>query len=170
MNKILTAIIMLFALHSTAQNLNKKTQDPTKNKLVMMNQCTRDSLTNFPEFKTMYDSQYPAYTPDSTTITKLKPAVAGLKYTIVLGTWCGDSKLQVPHFLKVLDEVGVPEKDITFICVDGHKKAENGLTDNLNIERVPTFIVSKAGKEVGRIVESPKDTLENDFLSITSGK
>jgi thiol-disulfide isomerase/thioredoxin len=170
MNKILTAFLMLFAIHSSAQNLNKRTQDPTKNKLVMMNQCTRDSLTNFPEFKTMYDSQYPAYSPDSTTISKLKPAISGLKVTIVLGTWCGDSKLQVPHFLKVLDQTGVQEKDITLICVDGHKKSENGLTDNLSIERVPTFIVTKTGKEVGRIVESPKDTLENDLLSIVSGK
>jgi thiol-disulfide isomerase/thioredoxin len=170
MKKILTAIFMLIAIHSSAQNLNKKTQDPTKNKLVMMNQCTRDSLTNFPEFKTMYDSQYPSYNPDSTTISKLKPVAEGLKLTIVLGTWCGDSKLQVPHFLKVLDQTGVQEKDITFICVDGHKKAENGLIDNLNIERVPTFIVTKKGKELGRIIESPKDTLENDFLTIVSGK
>jgi thiol-disulfide isomerase/thioredoxin len=168
MNKILTAILMLFALHSTAQNLNKKTQDPTKNKLVMINQCTRDSLTNFPEFKTMYDSQYPAYAPDSTTISKLKPLLSGLKLTIVLGTWCGDSKLQVPHFLKVLDQTGFSEKDITLICVDGHKKTENGMTDSMNILRVPTFIVTKEGKEIGRIVESPKETLEKDLLAIVA--
>jgi hypothetical protein len=170
MNKLLTAILLLFAIHSSAQSLNKKTQDPTKNKLVMINQCTRDSLINFPEFKTVYDNQYPDYAPDSTTITKLKPLVQGLKVTIVLGTWCGDSKLQVPHFFKVLDQIGVTEKDVTLICVDGHKKAENGLTDNLNIERVPTFIFSKNGKEVGRIIESPKTTLEQDFLAIVSAK
>jgi thiol-disulfide isomerase/thioredoxin len=170
MSKILTAILMLFAMHSTAQSLNKKYQDATKNKLVMINQCTRDSVTNFPEFKAMYDSQYPAYTPDSTTISKLKPLVSDLKVTIVLGTWCGDSKLQVPHFLKVLDQLQMPENSITLICVDGHKKSENGLTDNLNIVRVPTFIVTKNGKELGRIVESPKNTLEDDFLNIVSPK
>lgn len=136
----------------------------------MINECTRDSVINFPEFKTMYDSQYPAYSPDSTTINKLKPLMDGLKVTIVLGTWCGDSKLQVPHFLKIIDQTGIRDKDVRLICVDGHKNAEDGLIDNMNIDRVPTFIISKKGKELGRIVESPKDTLENDLLSIVSTK
>lgn len=170
MNKILTVVFMLFAIHSSAQSLNKKNQDATKNKLIMINECTRDSVTNFPEFKTVYDNQYPDYSPDSLTINKMKPLVEGLKVTIVLGTWCGDSKLQVPHFLKIMDQSGVKEQDIRLICVDGHKKTENGLTDDMSIERVPTFIISKNGKELGRIVESPKTTLENDFLSIVSAK
>jgi len=118
----------------------------------------------------MYDSQYPSYTPDSTTVSKLKTLASDLKVTIVLGTWCGDSKLQVPHFFKVMDEVGIKEKDVTLICVDGHKKAQNGSIDNLNIQRVPTFIFTKKGKELGRIIESPKDTLEQDFLAIISSK
>jgi hypothetical protein len=170
MNKLFTAIILLFAMHSSAQSLNKKVQDPTKNKLVMINHVTRDSLINFPEFKTVYDNQYPDYSPDAATIEKLKPLVQGLKLTIVLGTWCGDSKLQVPHFYKVLDQIGFSDKDITLICVDGHKKDENGLADGLHIERVPTFIVTRDNKEIGRIVESPKLTLESDFLSIITGK
>ena len=170
MNKILTAILLLFAVHSSAQSLNKKTQDTTKHKLIMIDQCTRDSLISFPEFKTMYDSQYPSYTPDSITVSKLKALASDVKVTIVLGTWCGDSKLQVPHFFKVMDQVGITEKDLTLICVDGHKKAQNGSTDNMKIERVPTFIFTKKGKELGRIIESPKNTLEQDFLAILSGK
>jgi len=170
MNKILTAIILLFAMHTSAQTLNKKVQDSTKHKLIMIDQCTRDSLTTFPEFKAMYDSQYPIYTPDSATVTKLKSLASEVKVTIVLGTWCGDSKLQVPHFFKVLDQAGISEKNVTLICVDGHKKAQNGSIDNLKIERVPTFIFTKKGKELGRIVEFPKNTLEKDFLAILSDK
>lgn len=170
MNKIFTAILLLFAMHSTAQSLNKKTQDTTKHKLIMIDQCTRDSLISFPEFKTMYDSQYPSYTPDSTAVSQLKTLAKDVKVTIVLGTWCGDSKLQVPHFFKVMDQVGITDKDVTLICVDGHKKAQNGSIDNLKIERVPTFIFTKKGKELGRIIESPKNTLEQDFLAILSGK
>jgi hypothetical protein len=170
MNKVFTAIILLFAMHSSAQSLNKNFQDPIKKRLVMINHVTRDSLINFPEFKTVYDNQYPDYSPDSVTVGKLKPLMQGLKLTIVLGTWCGDSKLQVPHFYKVLDQIGFPENDITLICVDGHKKDENGLADGLHIERVPTFIISREGKELGRIVESPKLTLESDLLGILTGK
>ena len=57
------------------------------------------------------------------------------------------------------------------IAVDGHKKAENGVIDGLDIQSVPTFIVyDKKGKELGRIVEHPKTTLEGDLLAILQKK
>lgn len=166
MNKIFTLFILFLGLQATAQDLNKKMQDTYRNKEIMINNCTRESVCNFPEFKSMYDTMYESYAPDSATLLALKPLTDGLKVTIVMGTWCGDSKLQVPHFYKLTDQLGITEKDLTLICVDGQKKAENGLIDNLDIQRVPTFIFYKEGKELGRIVESPRDTLEKDALDI----
>jgi hypothetical protein len=170
MTKIFTAVLLLLAIHSTAQSLNKKVQDSTRKALIMINQCTRDSVTNFPDFKPMYDSQYPDYSPDAATIAEIKSNVEGFKVTIIMGTWCIDSKLQVPHFYKILDQAGITEEEITLICVDGNKKAADGLIDHLNVDRVPTFILNRNGKELGRIVEFPKDTLEKDLLAILSNK
>ena len=170
MYKCLTILALFLGLQASAQDLNKKKQDTYRNKEVMINTCTRDQVASFPEFKTMYDSMYESYAPDSATLLTLKPLLEGVKITIVMGTWCGDSKLQVPHFYKVTDKLGIPEEDITLICVDGQKKAENGLIDNMNIERVPTFIFSKDGKELGRIIESPRDTLEKDAVALLSSK
>lgn len=166
MNKILVIVLLFAGLQAGAQDLNKKQQDVYRNKEIMINNCTREGLTNFPEFKSMYDALYESYTPDSTTLAAIKPLIEDLKITIVMGTWCGDSKLQVPHFYKMTDQLGIHEKDITLICVDGQKKAENGLIDNMDIQRVPTFIFSKGGQEIGRIIESPKNTLEKDSYEI----
>ncbi len=170
MNKLLTLFVLLLSIQAGAQELNKKMQDTYRNKEIMINNCTRKSVCNFPEFKTMYDTMYESYAPDSATLTALKPLMEGVKVTIVMGTWCGDSKLQVPHFYKITDQLGLTEQDMTLICVDGQKKAENGLIDNMNIERVPTFIFIKDGKEIGRVVESPRDTLEKDALELLSKK
>lgn len=170
MKKILTGVLIVMAFTTNAQEINKKIEDPLKYKEIMLNLCSREALTNFDEFKASYVPNYENYQLDSLTIDKLKKLTKGSKVTIILGTWCGDSKFQVPHFLKVSDSLQWEEKDIKFIAVDGAKKAENGLIDKLKIERVPTFIfANKNGEEIGRITENPKETLEKDMLKIYSG-
>ena len=70
------------------------------------------------------------------------------------------------RFFKILDETGYKEKNLTIIGVDRTKNALSVNIENLNIERVPTFIVFQDGKELGRIVESPKKSLEEDLWKI----
>lgn len=171
MKNIITGLILLLAMNAGAQELNKKIEDPNKHKQVLLNLCTREGITSFAEFKESYDPFYAAYQPDSTTLADLAKNLKGKKVTIVFGSWCGDSKYQVPNFLKVMDAVKVDEKQLTFIAVDGLKKAENGLIDSLNITRVPTFIFTdKKGKEIGRITEHPQVSLEKDMVKILTTK
>ncbi|MBB5634647.1 thiol-disulfide isomerase/thioredoxin [Pedobacter cryoconitis] len=132
--------------------------------------AAREKLLESPEMKEKYDLEYPFYQPDPAAIQQLKTLLIDKNIIIVMGTWCGDSRLQVPHFYKVLDESGVSEKQITLIFVDASKKAAHGLTDNLNIDRVPTFIITAHQKEIGRITEWPLDTLENDIIEILNKK
>lgn len=158
-------------MNVSAQEINKKIHDQAKNKDVLINVCTREGITTFPEFKEMYDPIYAAYVPDAATLIELKKLVKNEKIKIVFGTWCGDSKVNVPNFFKVLDALHFKEKNVEIIAVDGNKKAENGIIDGLDIQRVPTFIVfDKKGKELGRIVEHPKTTLEADLLEIYKKK
>lgn len=164
MRRFSTLALLLFAVSVNAQKMNKTIEDPLKNRTVLIDPCTRAAIVNFPEMKVSYDVEYPAYTPDSNAVSSMKRLMADKKITIVLGTWCGDSKLQVPRFLKLLDALAVPEKDVTFICVDGHKKTDDGSIDRLRIERVPTFIFYEKKKELGRITESPVISLEQDML------
>ncbi|MCX2429741.1 MULTISPECIES: thioredoxin family protein [unclassified Pedobacter] len=171
MKKLFTIILIISAMNVSAQEINKKIHDQVHNKDILINACTRDGMVTFPEFKEMYEPLYAAYTPDAATMIELKKLVKKEKIKIVFGTWCGDSKVNVPNFLKIMDALHVKEKNIEFIAVDGNKKAENGIIDGLDIKMVPTFIIyDQKGIELGRIVEGPKTTLEGDLLAIYKKK
>lgn len=171
MKYLLAIMLGLFFVSTNAQEINKKLEDQIKHKQIMLNECSREGLVEFPEFKASYDANYENYKVDSASLPQLTKLLKDKKIKVVLGTWCGDSKFQVPNFLKVADEAKVQENDVAFIAVDGAKKAENGLIDGLDIQRVPTFIVTdKKGKEIGRIVENPKRSLELDLIEILTSK
>jgi thiol-disulfide isomerase/thioredoxin len=90
----------------------------------------------------------------------------GAEVLVFFGGWCPDSKRDVPHFLKIADRAGFPAGSIKFYSLDRTKKSPDGLTEQFGIQLVPTFIFMREGGEVGRIVESPKTTLEQDMLEI----
>jgi len=51
-------------------------------------------------------------------------------------------------------------------AVDRDKKAGDCAIDYLKIELVPTIIFYKQDTEIGRIVESPQTSLEEDMVDI----
>jgi len=132
--------------------------------------CTREGILSVAEMKEKYDAAYPAYHPAPEILETLKPLLCDTKIIIVLGTWCSDSRLHLSHFFKIADHTGIDENSLSMICVDETKKAKDGLTDQLNIVSVPTFIFMKNDKEIGRIIETPKNTLERDILQILTKK
>ncbi len=114
------------------------------------------------EFKDVYDTVQ--VSPD--VVQLLREADSGLDILVFLGTWCPDSKREVPRFLKIVDLAGIPATRVRLYGLDRSKKSTDGLTDQYSISRVPTFIFLRQGSEVGRIVEIPQTTLEMDMLSI----
>ena len=87
-----------------------------------------------------------------------------------MGTWCGDSKREIPRFYKVLKAAKFNVSNLEMIAVNRGKKTPDNLQKGLNIFRVPTFIFYKNGKEIGRYVEYPRVSLEKDILAIVTGK
>lgn len=122
-----------------------------------------------------YKPGYEGYIPNADVIAQLKKA--GPEKTIVkivFGSWCGDSKRELPRMLKVLHAAGFPEKNIQLIGVydslDVYKQGPKREEKGLHVYRVPTFIVYQKDKEIGRIVEYPVESLERDLLKIVSGQ
>jgi thiol-disulfide isomerase/thioredoxin len=169
MKKSVVIIILLFSIqYLFSQNLNTVIQDPDlNNKEVMVGECNRDGLKQN-EFGVNFKEQYEKYIPSQKQIDKLKANINQVDITIVFGTWCSDSKLQVPRFFKILDQAGYNEKQLTVIGVNRKKIAVTTNIGDLNIVRVPTFIISQNGKELGRIIESPKRSLEKDLVKIVN--
>lgn len=121
-----------------------------------------------PEWKAMYD----AYTADAATVAGIREAVARakgeLRIEVIFGSWCSDSLEQVPPFLKVLDQIGKDGIPATYTGVHRARKDREERIASLKIEAIPTFIVYRSEAEIGRIVETPKATLEADLLEILS--
>ena len=108
-----------------------------------------------------------AYMPEQEVIGKIREVNKDdLSIQIVLGTWCPDSRREVPRFMKILDLIDFPSSKVTFIGVDNSKQAPVGDYDKLEIERVPTFIFLRNKVEAGRIIENPVTSLEQDMLNI----
>jgi len=90
----------------------------------------------------------------------------GIKIKIVKGTWCPDSRREVPRFMRILDLWQFPVSEVIFIGVDNSKLSPVGEYTGLNIQRVPTFIIYKNNIEKGRIIENPITSLEQDMVNI----
>jgi len=115
---------------------------------------------------TWYKANYKSYAVDSASLKEIETLSDNVHFVLVLGTWCGDSKKEVPHLFKIFDSAHLADHDLLMIGVDRSKKSSTGLTEQYNIQRVPTLIVLRGTKELGRIVEHPTETLEKDLLRI----
>jgi len=151
-----------------AQDVNKKMFDEKSQKNILVGICTREGLLSCP-FAEDYYLEYPAYKPDEAVLNEFKGLFSEISCVLVLGTWCGDSKEQVPRFFKILDLSETQFESFEIFCVDRNKEAEGmDVKTKCNIEKVPTFIFYKGEKEIGRIIETPVNSLEKDMLEILS--
>jgi len=79
----------------------------------------------------------------------------GLTFTVWGGDWCSDCRRQLPAFGAALDAAGVPDDAVT---EHGVEKREDGSkvgpeVEAYGIERIPTVVVERDGREVARFVE-----------------
>jgi hypothetical protein len=122
-----------------------------------------------PEWKAMHD----AASPDAVAVEKIRAAAGAaqenkekLLVEVVFGSWCEDSLNHVPGFIKLQELLGAGRLPATYVGVDRARKDPDGIVTSLKIEKVPTFIVYRDRKEIGRIVETPLTTLEGDLAEI----
>lgn len=104
---------------------------------------------------------------DEAAIAVFKQKANQFKMIVFGGTWCEDTQNILPKFYRLIDKSNYPEKNIVLIGVDRKKETINDLHKKYNIANVPTFIVLKDGKEIGRVVEYGKSGLiEKDLMEI----
>lgn len=113
----------------------------------------------FAWFKTGYDK----YVPETAPVESLKTSAHNLRFIVFLGTWCSDSKAEVPKYFKFFDALHVPADHITMFGLDRMKKAENRDAESYGVTKVPTLVVISGKTEIGRIVEQPRQGIEEDI-------
>lgn len=148
----------LFALlFSSAQFLFAQTEisrDASGNK-VMKGFLTKETLATDTAFVWFANNQK-AYTAKDDVVKNFAAGKDAVNIVVFGGTWCGDTKQILPGFFKTVDAAGFPENRITLIGVDHSKKTLYNFSEAFGITNVPTFIVMKDGKEIGRVVEYGK--------------
>ncbi len=84
---------------------------------------------------------------------------------IFAGSWCGDSKQELPKVFYILKKINFDTNRVELYGVDRDKLEQNAVAEEYNILKVPTVVVIKNGKETGRIVEFPQSDWVDDILS-----
>lgn len=163
-NKIIISICLLFSISSFSQAVADK---------ILYGVIRKENMVDSPYAK-WFVTNYDNYQPASSTVAALqKLSVKDISIDIYLGTWCGDSRREVPRFLKLLDQIPVLSKNVKIIGLGGsdslYKQSPGKEESGKGIFRVPVFIIYRNGVEVNRINEFPAVSLEKDLYAILNG-
>lgn len=166
-----TAALMIVAVQScTAQQskvvVNREVETTNEGKMLLGKQ-SMDQFTKAP-YGEWYTKEHDEYAIDEEAVAELKKnRINSYNILAFVGTWCEDSHTHFPRLMKILETVKYPEERLTVIALNRKKESPDGDEGLHNIQKVPTFIVTKYGKEVGRITETPMSGwLERDLLEI----
>jgi len=167
-SRILLLSLLLSSFITVSQSFNTEVVHPERGSK-LLGKINQQALSS-ESFSTWFVKNKEAYTPQATVVSALAPVLKEYTIEAYMGTWCGDSKREVPRFYKTLEAAGFPLDRLTLIAVDNnrahYKQSPGGEHEGKTIHRVPTFIIKKDGVEHNRIVESPVSTLEEDLLAI----
>jgi thiol-disulfide isomerase/thioredoxin len=113
-----------------------------------------------------FNYQYNSYKPDSSQIALLKRESKNVFVLVFAGSWCSDTQQELPRFYKIMDLCEISKNQYDVVMLDQTKKCRYINVDAMQIKNVPTFIFYREGKEIGRIVENPSNTLESDIYNL----
>lgn len=117
-----------------------------------------------------YAAHAQMYKPKSAAMSLIKSVSQPIEIKVFFGTWCSYCKKWLPTFIKTIQVAGNPNIHVQYFGVDEAMSQPEAQLTQYGISRTPTFVVIKNGKEIGRIVEEPKDSVEEDLALILLGR
>lgn len=119
-----------------------------------------------PEYKTWFDSSYQAYEPKIFVLDAILPYLDDLEVKIFMGTWCSDSQRDVPALYKIFEYLTPYSESLNIIAIDRSKTLPKVDLEGYTIDLVPTTIIYRKNQELGRIIETPNKSLEEDIMEM----
>jgi thiol-disulfide isomerase/thioredoxin len=153
MKKFFSVALVLF-LSGSVMAQTEISRDASGNK-ILKGFFTRQDLVTDTAF-TWFAQNQQGYVPEQTGLQALKANKDSVNIIAFGGTWCGDTKYILPKFFVLADAAGLSPDRVTLIGVDHSKKTIQHLSETFGVVNVPTIIVMKNGKEIGRVVEYGK--------------
>ena len=154
-------LLILLCLISTttglfAQAQYETSQDPKHPEVkVVRGFINKYQIQNDTAFEWFRPNQA-GYKADTATLNAFERAKGKYQFVVFGGTWCEDTQFLLPKFFKLQEQTGFPDEGITLFGVNREKTSLGNIAKAFNVTNVPTFIVMKDGKEIGRVVEYGK--------------
>ncbi len=173
MKKIITNILVVSTFAFATQQLNaqkvvvNREVETTNDGKMLLGHQLKDQFVKAP-YSEWYSKEFNEYALDQKAVGELKKnKINSYNLIVFMGTWCEDSHRDFPRLMKILEEVKFPDSRLTIIAVNRKKESPTGDESKYNIQKVPTVIVEKYGKEIGRIIEMPTTGyIERDLVEI----
>ncbi|MGC4058856.1 MAG: thioredoxin family protein [Chitinophagaceae bacterium] len=144
------------------------TKDQNTGQTMYVGRCTFDDLNDEASFSWLTTSSN-SYNPDPLVVEELKKNLPSCNLVIFMGTWCEDTQNLLPKLYKTM-LLAHCFTNYNMYAVDRNKVSKENEQQAYGVTMVPTIIVTKNGKELGRIVENAKTTVEADLLRISESE
>lgn len=167
---LISGLLLIFSFAVRAQSQYETLIDSANNnEKILKGKITKSELANNPAYTWYAESQKIYSVPNAAAVEGMRKNKDNVNIVIFGGTWCEDTHFVLPKFFKIQDASGFPDDRITIYAVDRNKKTLGTFADDYHITNVPTIIVMKDGKEVGRVVEYGKTgKWDQEFADIFS--
>lgn len=152
---MLLPLFLFIHLAGHTQTTFERITDPQTGTTLLKGILSRELLEQEKTFIWMHKQQK-GYRSDSLCLRFLNEYKDSIHFLVFMGTWCEDSQVLIPQFFQLLDSAGFAHSNITILGVDRNKQTIGRLSAGFLINRIPTFIILKSGKEIGRVVEYGK--------------
>ena len=160
MKKYVFLIVCIIVAYGCSQKAEK-----SKPEIMLLGKVEKTDLAVEP-YKSWFDSTYQVYSLNTVMVDSLKALFNGVEIELFYGTWCSDSRREVPAFYKILNELAGIDFSIESYALNRDKVEPDGAQEGHDIEFVPTIILNRGGVEQGRIIEVPERSLEEDMVRI----
>ncbi|UCE37060.1 MAG: thioredoxin family protein [Thermoplasmata archaeon] len=126
----------------------------------------KEVIFNFLSGHPEYRANVGLYDPELEVLSQIKSRLEDIQIKVFSADWCPDCRVQLPIFFSVILALDEDEIELEILEVTRDKMDEGGLADDLDILAIPTFIIMRSHKEIGRIIERPKESMEKDLAEI----
>ena len=165
---ILTILMVLFPLATKGQEKQYNVETESVSEYVdkiLNGPITKQGLKKMP-YKIWFNTNYKTYIVDTQTLKNIKKKrLKDLKILAFMGTWCHDSNREIPRLLRVVEELGIADQ-LELYGVDVNKKSQLEREKAYGLEKTPTIIFLRDGKEIARILEEPEVSFEHHMVEI----
>tara|TARA_S200000501_G_scaffold64492_1_gene55455 strand:- start:2082 stop:2621 length:540 start_codon:yes stop_codon:yes gene_type:complete len=166
---LLTLSMFLFRCGTNQQKpLSATPVKATSGKMILLGPINVSNLRTSP-ITPWFNQEYDRINTDPNWIKEIKPFLKGLKIKVFMGTWCEDSKRELPHFIKLLNALEFDQNHLKMYAMSEEKTTPRNFEKDLDIYNIPTIIFFKDGNEMNRFVEFPLNSLESDIEKIVKG-